>query len=152
MLEFDLPTDDTVATTAWFPAAVEPIVHVNDVDDETLTLVHGIPPTETLVCPLTKFVPETVNDWPDVPDVGLIDVIVGVAAVLNTNDEVGNVMPFETTEIVDVEGFDPLAGTVHWTWPGVVWTIGHALEPIVTWILFAERANPLPLMVRRTPP
>jgi hypothetical protein len=36
-----------------------------------------------------------------------------VAAVLNTNDEVGNVMPFETTEIVDVEGFDPLAGTVH---------------------------------------
>lgn len=48
--------------------------------DEEVTLVtaHGLPPIVTLVCALTKFDPEMVNVRPATPDVGLIDVIVGV--------------------------------------------------------------------------
>lgn len=107
----------------------------------------------TLVWPLIKFEPAITTDWPAVPDDGVTDVIDGVELELYVNvNEPGNVLPFETTWIVAGDVFNPCAGTLHWTWPGVVWIIEHVLEPTVTWILFADVANPLPLIVRTTPP
>jgi len=152
VLALDLPFDETETITGWFPAGLEPTVHVIDVD-EMLVIVHGVPPIVTLVWPLTKFEPTIANDWPAVPDDGVIDEIDGVEDELYVNvNEPGNVIPCETIWIVAGDAFDPCAGTVHWTWPGVVWIIEHVLEPTVTWIVLGELENPLPLIVRTTPP
>ncbi len=152
MLALDLPVDETETITGWFPAGLEPTVHVID-PDEIVLIVHGVPPIVTLVWPLTKFEPAITNDWPAVPDDGVIEEIDGVEDELYVNvNEPGNVIPRETTWIVAGDVFNPCAGTAHWTWPGVVWIIEHVLEPTVTWIVLGELENPLPLIVRTTPP
>lgn len=61
MLALERPTAGTVTTTGWFPAGLEPTVHVTDVG-EVVPTAHGIPPTVTVVWPVPKFVPEITND------------------------------------------------------------------------------------------
>ena len=66
---FDWPPE--VTTTLAVPAEPAGVVHVIDVAETTLTLVHAEPPTVT-VEPLPKFVPVIVIDVPPAvePDVG----------------------------------------------------------------------------------
>ncbi len=152
IFEFDLPTDATFTSTDWYPAALDSVVHVINVV-ETLIIVHEIPPTETLVVPLTKLLPVIVNVSPALPDVGLSDVTVGVIVELYANENVfGKLMPFEVIWIVADDAPDPWAGIMHCIWLDVVWMIGHEFKPTVTWTLLVELENPLPLMVRKDPP
>ena len=144
---FDWPPE--VTTTLAVPAEPAGVVHVIDVAETTLTLVHAEPPTVT-VEPLPKFVPVIVIDVPPAvePAVGDTAVTVGAGVTKVNNVFATLVRPAEVTRTLAVPAVP--VGVVHVIDVAeTTLTPVHAAPPTVT---VAPAAKPVPVIVIDAPP